>query len=349
MRGSSGSASATPDVGKQKYEGLAKEFGKPSAQSGLGGVQPAADDNFLTASWKKTTGTIAGVFATKPPGGSDVADPLRLDQPSKKPGPEIHVGAAQLMENQGKFAEAEAHYQKALQLAPNDLNALVGLARLQDRQGHSQQALQIYQRAYKAHPQSGLVLNDVALCHARQRQFDLAMAAINRACELSPDNPKYRNNQATILVECGHVDEAVQKLSVGSSLAVAHYNVGYLLQQKGQTGDATRHLQQALAIDPSLGPAREMLAQLTGAAPAEQQPQVDPRTAPPRYETARAPAATAAVRQPQYDLPSVDVPASAQPAAVAGTQSYHFSDEAPAAGTPTNWGAYGTQHLPPVE
>jgi len=341
-----GTASATPDVGRQKYDGLAKEFGKPQAPSALG-AKPPADDNFLTASWKKTTGAVAGVFATQPTGG-DSADPLRLDAPTRKVGPEIHVGAAQLMENQGKFAEAEAHYQKALQTAPNDLNALIGLARMHDRQGHSQQAIQLYQRAYKAHPQSGLVLNDVGLCHARQRQFDLALAAMNRAVELSPDNPKYRNNLATILVETGRIDEAVQKLSVGSSPAVAHYNVGYLLQQKGQTGEAARHLQQALAIDPGLAPARDMLAQITGEAPAEPQPQSDPRMAAERYETARAPGATVAVR-PQYDLPSVEVPAPAQPAGPASAQSYHFSDDAAPAPAPTNWGAYGTQHLPPVE
>jgi len=338
-------ASATPDVGRQKYEGLSKEFGKPASSTALGGAQPA-DDNFLTASWKKTTGAVAGVFATKPSSG-DSADPLRLDSPTRKVGPEIHVGAAQLMENQGKFAEAEAHYQKALKDSPNNLNALVGLARMHDRQGHSQQAIQTYLRAYKAHPNSGLVLNDVGLCHARQRQFDQALAAMNRAVELSPDNPKYRNNLATILVETGRIDEAVQKLSVGSTPAVAHYNVAYLLQQKGQTGEATRHLQQAVAIDPALGPAQEMLAQITGAAPAQPQPQYDPRMAP-RYETPQAPAATVAVR-PQYDLPSVEVPAPAQAGPASAAPSYHFSDDAPAASGGTNWGAYGTQHLPPVE
>ena len=118
-----GVASATPDVGKQRYEGLNKEFGKPPATA-LGGQKPA-DDNFLTASWKKTTGAVSGAFAAKPASGES-SDPLRLDQPLKKVGPEIHVGAAQLMENQGKFAEAEMHYQKAPQVAPNDLNAAGG-------------------------------------------------------------------------------------------------------------------------------------------------------------------------------------------------------------------------------
>jgi tetratricopeptide (TPR) repeat protein len=325
--------SATPDVGRQKYEGLAKEFGSP-ARSGtapLGGQPPASNDNFLTASWKKTTGAVAGAFTSQPTG--DNLDPLRLDQPTRKVGPEVHVGAAQLMENQGKFAEAEAHYQKALAAAPNDVNALVGLARMHDRQGHPQKAIEIYQRAYKANPQSGLVLNDLGLCYARQRQFDPALKALTRATELSPDNPKYRNNLATVLVETGRINEAVQAMSVGSSAAVAHYNVGYLLYQKGQAPEATRHFQQALAIDPALAPARQMLAQLGGnfgAQPLAQQP-----AAQPRYQTAHAPNSAAQAR-----------------AAAPTSPGYHLSDDAPAAELSprgTNWGDIGAQPLPSVE
>ncbi len=345
-------ASATPDVGKQKYEGLAREFGKNSTSgtAALGGQKPPADDNFLTASWKKTTAAVSGAFASKP-STSDSVDPLRLDHPAKKVGPEVHVGAAQLMENQGKFAEAEQHYLKALKLAPQDLNALVGLARMHDRQGRASQAVEVYQRALKAHPQSGLVLNDLGLCHARQRQFEPALAAMTRAVELSPDNAKYRNNLATVLVETGRIDQAVQTMAVGSSPAIAHYNVGYLLHQKRLAADATRHFQQALAIDPALTPAREMLAQLGGNFGAQPLAQPARPAAAPQYETARFPATA----QPSghYESPVVQMPADSSAAAAAPGAGYHLSDDGTGAQATASasspWDAYGTQHLPPVE
>ena len=349
---SSSFASATPDVGKQKYENLAREFGgsSTSGASALGATKPPADDNFLTASWKKTTGAIGGAFAAKPSAG-DTVDPLRLDQPMKKVGPEVHIGAAQLMENQGKFADAEQHYLKALKLAPNDLNALVGLARMHDRQGRASQALEVYQRALKAHPNSGLVLNDMGLCYARQKQFEPALSAMTRAVELTPENAKYRNNLATVLVETGRIDQAVQAMTVGSSAAVAHYNVGYLLHQKGLAADATRHFQQALAIDPALAPAREMLAHLGGnfgAQPLAQQPRP---AAAPQYETARLPITA----QPSglVDTSAVQSPAIAAPGTTATGTGYHLSDDSPVIESPnpanSKWGAYGAQHLPPVE
>lgn len=343
---------ATPDVGKQKYEGLAREFGNSQPTTGLGGQRPPASDNFLTASWKKATGALAAK-----PVVEEAADPLRLDQPAKKLGPEVHVGAAQLLEVQNKWAEAEEHYQKALKLAPNDLNALVGLARMHDRQGHTRQAVEIYQRALKAHPASGLALNDLGLCYARQRQFDSALAALGRAVEVNPENPKYRNNLALVLVETGRIDEAVQKLAAGSTPAVAHYNVGFMLQQKGLPDQATQHFQQALAIDPSLTPARDMLAQLGGSSGAQPiMRQAARPAAAVQYEMAQAPMSRQAPRA-AYEVPQVDVPAP-QPAAQQPQQApttsgagYHLSDDAPAAepaSSGTNWGSYGTTHLPPV-
>jgi len=255
-----------------------------------------------------------------------------------------------LMENQGKFADAEQHYLKALKLAPNDLSALVGLARMHDRQGRASQAIEVYQRALKAHPQSGLVLNDMGLCYARQRQFEPALTAMTRAVERTADNAKYRNNLATVLVETGHIDQAVQTMSVGSSAAVAHYNVGYLLHQKGLTADATRHFQQALAIDPALTPAREMLAHLGGNFGAQPLTQSPRPAAAPQYETARLPATT----QPSgyFDASSPSPPTTTAPAASPTGTGYHLSDDSPVIESPnpnSKWGAYGTQHLPPVE
>jgi hypothetical protein len=87
----------------------------------------------------------------------------------------------------------------------------------------------------------------------------------------------------------GRTDEALKHLTAGSTPAVAHYNIGYLLQQKGQKAAALQHLQQALAADPTLAPAREMISQLGGR-------QVEPVAAHPRSNA--LPAATQAAVEP---------------------------------------------------
>jgi Tfp pilus assembly protein PilF len=349
-RGDSSVASAAPDVGRQKYSGLAQEFGNSlpmgQARTGtapLGGQKPPADDGFMMASWKKTTAAVSGAFAVKPTDPMPEDDPLRLDRNPAKINADVYVSAAQLLENQGKFADAEQKYTEALKSSPNDESALVGLARLYDRQGQGVKAAEVYQRALKAHPKSGLICNDMGLCYRRQRQLDKSVQMLTRAVELQPENNKYRNNLAAALVDSGRSDDAVRQLSVHGSPAVAHYNVGCLMLQKGQRAEATRHLQQALSLDASLTPAREMLGQLSGEGgmqplAARQQP------AQPRY----SPSAPRMAAQPRYDgaasygggsAETYAPPAHMEAPAAAAPQTYHIGDDGAAAATAQrpNW------------
>jgi tetratricopeptide (TPR) repeat protein len=369
--GSSAVASATPDVGKQKFDGLSQQFAgnqpRPAGSTNggragtvpLGGQRPVANDNFILASWKKATAAVSGVFAGRPQGESAEDDPLRLDNTPKKVGPEVYVAAARLLENQQRFAEAEEQYKKAIQAAPADMQAMVGLARLHDRQGRALQALELYQKAVQAHPQNALVYNDLGLSYARQRQIDKSLEALNKAVALQPDNGKYRNNLATILVEAGRIDEALRQLTVTNSQAVAHYNVGFLLQQKGQTQEAMRHLQQAAALDPSLEPAQAMLAQAAGSRASGS---LATQAAPPAashsiYEPLSVPKA-GSNNQPSH----IEALPAQWPATRRAPSSYHIGDDNGAIATApadTRWdGAWPlqgqdrfdiTQPLPPAQ
>jgi len=278
--GSSGMASTSPDVGKQKFSGLSQQVAGDQPTSGMGSARPTNNDGFLLASWKKTTAAVTGGAAVKKVAVQPEDDPLRLDRMPKKIGPEVYVAAARLLENNSKFDEAEGKYQEALRVAPNNLNALVGLARLHDRQGHPQKAMEVYQRAAQAHPSEALLLNDMGLCYRRQRQLDKSLLAFRKSVNLAPENPKYRNNLAAALVDAGRTDEAYEQLAAINSPAVAHYNLAYLLQQRGQRPDAIRHLREAISLDPALTPAHEMLTELAGsAAPPPVIGQAPPRSA----------------------------------------------------------------------
>ncbi len=344
---SSAASSTAPDVGGQKFSELSKQFGgdqsramgKSQSEVGALGGARESSDGFFAASWKKTTAAVSGTMATKPLVSAPEDDPLRLDRMPKKIGPDVYVAAARLFENSSKFAEAEGKYQEALQASPNHQNALVGLARLYDRQGQPQRAIEVYQKAIQAHPTSALVYNDLGLCFRRQRQLDKAVVALKKAVELNEENAKYRNNLAAALVDAGRPGEAYEQFAVVNAPAVAHYNVAYILQQKGQSAEATQHLQQALKHDASLAVAREALAHITGetgAARAAAEPaaaQSLANAAQPAFRTSiqpvREPAAYAAgaADQKLYTAaPQVEAAATAE------APSFHIGDDpAPAA------------------
>ena len=340
-------ASSSPDVSKQKYDGLAKEFPNSGARrsnsvaksSALGGPPPVEDDgNFFTSTWNKTSSTVASAFTFKAkPVEND--DPTSLTSPTGKVGPEVYVAAGRMLESQGKFPEAKEKYEQALKAAPKDVTALVSLARLHDRQNRPAEAVELYQRALKTSSKNSLVLNDLGLCYAKQKQFARAAESLREAVALQPTSAKYRNNLAAVLVEMGRADEALEHLAAVNPPAVAQYNLGYLLVQQGQKDLAAKYFKEAVNLDPNLGQARDMLAQITPTATA---PLAEQRIAARPVSTPVAPTTT--------------LPIITTPAAPTKSSTYHIGDDVPEQTPPAaaTDSAYfepgeGIQFLPPVE
>jgi tetratricopeptide (TPR) repeat protein len=194
-------------------------------------------------------------------------DPISLDYPSGPPTSELFLSMAQLSDRSGKTEHARSMYRQALSIEPNKLDAMLGLARLEDREGRLDEALKIYQQAAAAHPQNAKVLNDLGLCYARSGQFTDSARVLDQAVRLQPKKALYRNNIAKVLTQVDRVDEAVAHLSAVHPPAVAQYNMGVLLRQRGKTVEAIHFLTAASHIDPQLRPAHAMLADLRGSVP----------------------------------------------------------------------------------
>jgi tetratricopeptide (TPR) repeat protein len=250
-----------------------------------------------------------------------------------KPKPELYVAVARLYEESGKLAEAEQQYQLALadKEQPNCLPALLGYARLKESLGKPNEAIQLYQRAAKAHPRQASVYNNLGMCYARQNRLDDAVAAISRAIEIDPENPLYRNNVATVLVDQNKLREAFAQLRKVHDPAAAYYNLGYLLNKKGQTQAAIQHFALALKADPAMDAARRWSEYLqktqaglsqhpaaAGAKVARQPvtPQEDAMMPPDELAPRRLPPTM--LRQPASDdptLPGISYDRSAAPSA----------------------------------
>ncbi len=259
--------------------------------------QPSFIDS-VSAGISHTATKIGEAFSPKP---TPPDNPVSL-KTKAKPGVELYVAMARLYEQSGKFAEAEDQYKRAFHIAPNDLRALLGYAQLKDAMAEPQEALKYYQKASKAHPDAPSVYNNLAVHYARQAMPREAIGAMERAIQLHPNEPRYRNNMATLLVQAGRPREAFDQLRAIHDEAIAHYDLGFLLNKVGQPQAAAREFVTALQINPALVPARQWLERLALMA-ARNLPPVQPppqRGLPPMIQ-AEPPAYTAAppaVRQP---------------------------------------------------
>lgn len=193
----------------------------------------------------------------------DKNDPTRLDNMPKDISPDLYVSAARLSERNGRYEQAFEQYRQALEVNPKDREALIGVARFQHRAGKWENAITVYERALSLYPQDPVIMNDLGLTYARHGKLDEAINVLRAAARVAPERELYLNNLAACLVEANRLTEAVDFLARAHGPAKAHYNVGYLLSEKGRAADAEYFLHQALVADPNLQQARALLQKVT--------------------------------------------------------------------------------------
>ncbi len=182
--------------------------------------------------------------------------PEVLSVQEKSPTAELHVEMARMLGRSGEHGGAEVHYRAALKMSPQLLEAQLGLARLLVARGEPQQACGWFERACQEHPKSAPACNDLGLCYAECGRTVDAVAAMRRATEIQPNEIRYRNNLARMLIAEDQTEEALRTLLAVHPPAVAHYNAGFLLQTHGKRAAAATQFQKAVSIDPSLAAAQ---------------------------------------------------------------------------------------------
>ena len=220
----------------------------------------------FTSAIKSGIGKVAGALTPSIP-KREASDPISLST-KPTPSPELYLSIAQIAEESGRFDEAQRRYEEALALAPERLDTLLRHARFKDRRGRLSEATGIYQQAARLHPTEPSVFNDLGLCFARRNMLPQSLSSLDRAIQLRPEERLYRNNMATILVEIGNVDAAYDHLKAVHTEAVAFYNLGFLMQKKGDSRGAAVLFSKALAKNPSFVEAKIWLDRLSGQAPA---------------------------------------------------------------------------------
>ncbi|MCE5267683.1 MAG: tetratricopeptide repeat protein [Planctomycetaceae bacterium] len=283
---------------------IAQQTSPSSGQSWTGSI---------SSGFKNGVDKLGNMVSPKPaPKTADPKeDPVSL-QNNGKPGPELNVAVARLFLERGRPAEAEEQYKLALTTKPDYLPALLGYAQLQDQVDRPGDALKLYQRAASVYPLQASVHNNMGLFFARRGQPGEAIAAMTRATRLDPKNQRYRNNLAMVLVEQDRPREALVQLREVYPEAVAYYNLGYLLNKKGQTQAALQHFVLALRADPSMVPAEhwvEYLHRTTAQARLPQHPMANGvRIADDPYQRSRP----AQYGQRDRGSPAVGLPPGAQ-------------------------------------
>ncbi|MEE3372966.1 MAG: tetratricopeptide repeat protein [Planctomycetota bacterium] len=222
------------------------------------------EENSFTAAFRKAGTAISSVFRSESDNGLQ-GDPTSLTNLPKKIDATVYEKAAEVLEKRGDFTGALEQYEKGLEVEPNHSLMLVKQARLLTRLGEYELAEKSYQRAIQAASDEVLPVHDLGLFYAERGRVDAALTMLAMAVKLAPENPRYRNNLARVLIDVDRVDDAVSQLEAVLSPAKARYNAGYLLRERKAYQQARTQLQQAIKLDPSFEEAKHLLADLPAA------------------------------------------------------------------------------------
>jgi Flp pilus assembly protein TadD len=129
-----------------------------------------------------------------------------------------------------KFPDSEKLYDKALQIAPNNVYLLSNRAVVQYRMGKFKQAEETFKKALSIAPEDAFCWSTIGIVYYQEEKFDEAVNALTKSLAINPKNP------------------------------TAHNYLGITAAQKGWLEAAQKELESAVQLDPKYGDAWYNLA-----------------------------------------------------------------------------------------
>jgi len=176
---------------------------------------------------------------------------------------DAHYLAALLARTAERSDEAERHYRRALECAPDMDAASLELCMLlvgQKRLGEAVTVVQAGLAHHAGHAQLHFYLGNL---QQELGQYDAAAASYRAALAREPQSPALLSNLGLALLkqgEASRLDEAIgvfeQLVALAPESADAHNNLGHARQRKGDHANAAASFERALALSPALAQAR---------------------------------------------------------------------------------------------
>ncbi len=171
--------------------------------------------------------------------------------------PESYINLGLLSMRLQQYQQAEAYYNKALELDAAFTNAHVNLADLYRAQGDDSKAKDVLDKAKSIAPDDAAIRHSLGLLQVRLGNNDSALAELSKAVELQPNNSRYRYVYAIALHSVGKIKQAIAMLEELLSQSPGYRDgLSALITYTQQTGDndkATLYAEKLLQLVPELG------------------------------------------------------------------------------------------------
>ena len=162
------------------------------------------------------------------------------------------LGAA--LWQQGRLEDALDPMLRAVELAPDDVDAINNLGAAVDDYGLTAHAERLYRRALAIAPEHVETLNNLGDHLCQRNRFEEARQVLEHALTIRPGYAKAHNNLGCVLCAIGETDRALdhlhRALEIEPDYPQALINLANALQDKNRLTAAERALRRALGLRP---------------------------------------------------------------------------------------------------
>ena len=128
-----------------------------------------------------------------------------------------------------KFADAEKLYDKALQMAPNNVYLLSNRAVVQFRMGKFKQAEESFKKALAIAPEDAFCWSTIGIVYYSEAKYDEAVNALTKSLAINPKNPTAHNYLGITAAQKGWLEAAQKELESAIQLDPKYADAWYNL------------------------------------------------------------------------------------------------------------------------
>ena len=251
---------------------LPGEAGKTTQEGGTAATKPGTEPTKVVKLEKPEIGV-------KPKPGDDLPTKEPAEITSKEtgavPGVESMTGvklpaevkpiaeqAKQAFERE-KFTDSEKLYDKALQVAPNNVYLISNRAVVQFRMGKYKQAEENFKKALSIAPEDAFCWATIGIVYYSEEKYDEAVNALTKSLAINPRNPTAHNYLGITAAQKGWLEAAQRELETSIQLdpkyADAWFNlaVSHTLKQPPNKDEARKAYAKAVELGADKDPAME--------------------------------------------------------------------------------------------
>ncbi len=168
--------------------------------------------------------------------------------------PEIHNNLGRVHLARGELAEAQREFERALELDPDNAEALIRIGSVERARGSVAEAERYIERALQVDPDSITALCELAEIKRDRGELDESIRLYREALSINDSHPFVYVGLGDSLQRAGRLDEAERTfltvLELDPDSFEAHYNLGVTRLNQGRVADAETYLERALELNP---------------------------------------------------------------------------------------------------